>query len=166
MCKIWGIKKYSRKSVTVMLHGVHNNSWNIQNVGHQAISMDLKRPSWKFVVSPGLYVQYNSFPEICWKAKWLGGRHDLLILPVETVTVLSRRSCSSSWRWRCVVMMWIVYDRQNPVQPPSHCHSCQAVQLNPNLSLHSSLACSGVLHSSWGGSQYSTAYMKEFAGSS
>lgn len=26
MCKIWRIKKYSRKSVTVMVHGVHNNS--------------------------------------------------------------------------------------------------------------------------------------------
>lgn len=39
--------------------------WNIQNVVHQAISMDLKRPSWKFVVSPGLSVQFNAFFKMC-----------------------------------------------------------------------------------------------------
>lgn len=164
MCKVWRIKKASRKSVTVMVHGVHNNSVKHTKCSAPGHWHGLKEAIMKICSKSRALCSIQRFNRdvlksyMAWgKARspysaWESDSPLILKLLLFLEMALCSGWCGSSNT-----------DRQNPVQPPSPCHSCQAVQLNPNWSLRSSLVCSGMLRPSWGGSQHTTAYRKKFA---
>lgn len=137
-------------------------AWNIQNVVLQAISMDLKRPSWKYVVCPGLYVQFNSFPKMCWRAAWCysacGDSDSESPLILKLLLFLEMALCSG----------WCGLSMTDKTPFSLHPSATVVRQSSSNWSLRSSLSlvCSGVLRPSWGCSQHTTVYRKASAGSS